>query len=43
MEQLHRSSPSAVYVHAVGIHQPRQVRIPHAAAHIPCIDSLYIL
>ena len=43
MEQLHRSSPSAVYVHAVGIHLPRQVRIPHAAAHVLCIDSLYIL
>lgn len=43
MEQLHRSSPSAVYVHAVGIHQPRQVRIPHAVLHILCIDSLYIL
>lgn len=27
MEQLHRSSPSAVYVRAVGIHQPRQACI----------------
>lgn len=27
MEQLHRSSPSTVYVRAVGIHQPRQPRI----------------
>lgn len=42
MEQLHRSSPSAVYVRAVGIHLPRQVRIFRAAAHILCIDSLYI-
>lgn len=43
MEQLHRSSPSAVYVRAVGIHQPRQVRIFRAAAHVLCVDSLYIL
>ena len=27
MERLHRSSPSAVYVRAVGIHQPRQACI----------------
>ena len=27
MEQQHRSSPSAVYVHAAVVHQPRQVRI----------------